>query len=118
MNTYTSLQAAIALKGIGFREPVISYYRVKGNLCANPEILYYSFSPSDWNYGPWYSVPNHLQGADYLAEKHEMFIVFASYATQLQVFKGEELIDTFSFESKDHRDRAIIEACRIIKERE
>lgn len=119
--SYTSRKASDALKEIGFDDRCRAYY-----FDAHPNTIqwYKDYSRSNSELSEYaVTAPNHLEAADWLMQKSggEVAIIFEfirttiSHCENLDESKPTKLKHFTS--QPDHRDLAIIEACKIIKER-
>lgn len=107
--TYVSKEAAKALKEIGFDLRATWHYVVH-----REKPLHYAVEENHNLIKDYFSAPNHLEAADWLSEKYDIYILFGRNYTDCCPPQSPDI----EFVDVDgHRDLAIIEACKIIKER-
>lgn len=109
--TYVSKEAAKALKEVGFDAQCYWHYAPDGDLYSGD---YYN-SPNKVGYAS----PTHLEAGDWFFPNHSMEFVFGIYRTKVFCHRTAEYIINEGATGGDpiHRDLAILEACKIIKER-
>ena len=102
---YVNLENARALKELGFDVPCVIGYTESGK-----ETIDTAFNKNI--YSSEISAPDFLTAADWLKEKHDIYIWFSSVVTI--VTKPDERW----FSEPDHRNKAITYAIEQIKSRE
>jgi hypothetical protein len=103
--------AAVALKKVGFDCKCDKFYKRGIVPLYNADVT---------NHNHWedsYSAPTHLDAADWFFQNHALEFEFGAYRTKIFCHNTGDWIGKFGEADGNHRDAAILHACKIIKER-
>lgn len=107
--SYVSKEAAKALKEVGFTEQCAAFFTESGAAYVGDHVNCHELVTI--------SRPNYLEAGDWLADNTEVCLIFYRHATVVSDVESQTQSTFSAIDSNGHRDLAILEACKIIKER-